>query len=74
MPRDVMALVWAMRGLVQAAGEVAREVWRRFLDIQLVGMRSAGPISSAPPISPAAAVGASSATPPRQLSELAPRP
>ena len=58
---DVMALVLAMRGLVQAAGEVAPEAWQRFLDIQLAGMRAAGPVSSAPPISS------------RQLSKLASR-
>ena len=58
---DVMALVLAMRGLVQATGEVAPEAWQRFLDIQLAGMRAAGPLSSAPPISP------------RQLANLAPR-
>jgi AcrR family transcriptional regulator len=58
---DVMVLVWAMRGLVQAAGEVAPGAWQRFLDIQLAGMRAAGPLSSAPPVSS------------RQLSKLAPR-
>jgi len=58
---DVMALVWAMRGLVQAAGEVAPEAWQRFLDIQLAGMRAAGPLSSAPPVSS------------RQLARLAPQ-
>jgi AcrR family transcriptional regulator len=58
---DVMALIWAMRGLVQAAGEVAPRAWQRFLDIQLAGMRAAGPLSSAPPMSS------------RQLSKLAPR-
>ena len=58
---DVMALVLAMRGLVQAAGEVAPEAWQRFLDIQLAGLRAAGPVSSAPPISS------------RQLSKLASR-
>jgi len=58
---DVMALVLAMRGLVQAAGEVAPEAWQRFLDIQLAGMRAAGPLSSAPPISL------------RQLAKLAPQ-
>ena len=58
---DVMALVLAMRGLVQAAGEVAPDAWRRFLDIHLAGMRAAGPVSSAPPISS------------RQLSKLASR-
>ena len=58
---DVMVLVLAMRGLVQAAGEVAPEAWQRFLDIQLAGLRAAGPVSSAPPISS------------RQLSKLASR-
>ena len=49
-----------MRGLVQAAGEVAPGAWQRFLDIQLAGMRAVGPLSSAPLSS-------------RQLSTLAPR-
>jgi AcrR family transcriptional regulator len=57
---DVMALIWAMRGLIQAAGEVAPEAWQRFLDIQLAGLRAAGPLSSTPPISSG------------QLSKLAP--
>jgi AcrR family transcriptional regulator len=48
---DVMALVWAMRGLVQAAGESAPQAWPRFLDIQLAGMRTAGRLSRVPPIS-----------------------
>ncbi len=48
---DVMALIWAMRGLVQTAGEVAPKTWQRFLDIQLAGMRAAGPLSSQPPMS-----------------------
>jgi AcrR family transcriptional regulator len=37
---DVMVLIWAMRGLVQATGEVPAGAWRRFLDIQLAGMRA----------------------------------
>jgi AcrR family transcriptional regulator len=37
---DVMALIWGMRGLVQA-GEVAPQGWRRFLDIHLAGLRAA---------------------------------
>ena len=37
---DVMALIWAMRGLVQA-GEVAPQDWQRFLDIHLAGLRAA---------------------------------
>lgn len=59
---DVMALIWAMRGLVQAADEIAPQAWQRFLDIQLAGLRASGPLSSTPPISS------------RQLSRLAPRP
>ena len=35
---DVMALMRAMRGLIQAAGEPPG--WQRFLDIHLAGMRS----------------------------------
>jgi hypothetical protein len=42
---DVMAVVWAIRGIVQAAGEIAPEVWRRHLDIHLAGMRAPGPLS-----------------------------
>jgi AcrR family transcriptional regulator len=37
---DVMALIWAMRGLVQAAGEVTPAAWQRYLDIHLAGMRA----------------------------------
>jgi hypothetical protein len=47
---DVMALIWAMRGLVQAAGEVTPAAWQRYLDIHLAGMRAAGPLSEAPSI------------------------
>ena len=40
---DVMALVSALRGLVQTAGDIAQEQqeWHRFLDIHLAGMRDA---------------------------------
>ena len=37
---DVMALIWAMRGLVQAGG-VALPDWQRFLDVHLAGLRAA---------------------------------
>jgi AcrR family transcriptional regulator len=47
-PGDVMALVLAMRGLVQAAGEVDPAAWPRFLDIHLAGLRTAPPPSSRP--------------------------
>jgi AcrR family transcriptional regulator len=45
---DITALVWAMRGLAQAAGDAAPESWQRFLDIHLAGMRTATPLCSAP--------------------------
>jgi AcrR family transcriptional regulator len=58
---DVLALVWAMRGLVQATGEVAPGAWQRFLDIHLAGLQAPGPLSRTPALSS------------RQLSKLAPR-
>ena len=45
---DVMALVWALRGLVQAPGEVAPQGWQRFLDIHLAGLRAGRPLTAAP--------------------------
>jgi AcrR family transcriptional regulator len=39
---DVMALTWAMRGLVEAAAEADPDSWQRFLDIHLAGMRVPG--------------------------------
>ena len=38
---DVMALVWALRGLVQATGDAAPAAWPRFLAIHLAGLRAA---------------------------------
>jgi AcrR family transcriptional regulator len=47
---DVLALIWAMRGLVQATGEVAPRAWQRFLDIHLSGMQASGPLSDSPAV------------------------
>jgi AcrR family transcriptional regulator len=58
---DVMALIWAMRGLTETAGEVAPGTWQRFLDIHLAGLRAPGPLSATPPLSAG------------QLAELLPR-
>jgi len=58
---DVMALIWAMRGLTEATGGVAPGAWQRFLDIHLAGLRAAGPLSDRPAMSPG------------QLVELLPR-
>jgi hypothetical protein len=59
---DVMALIWAMRGLTETTGEVARDTWQRFLDIHLAGLCSPGLLSGRPALSAG------------QLSELLPRP
>jgi AcrR family transcriptional regulator len=59
---DVMALVWGMRGLTEVAGEVAPGTWQRFLDIHLAGLRTPGPLSATPSMSPG------------QLAKLLPRP
>lgn len=37
---DVTALISAMRGMVQTSGDVTPELWQRFLDIHLAGMRA----------------------------------
>ncbi|HEV2633873.1 MAG TPA: helix-turn-helix domain-containing protein [Actinocrinis sp.] len=49
-PGDVMAMLWSMRGLIEAVGDMAPECWKRYLDIHLSGMRSAGPLSQNPAI------------------------
>jgi AcrR family transcriptional regulator len=40
---DAMALILAMRGLVQAPGDLDPAAWQRFLDIHLAGLRTAAP-------------------------------
>ena len=50
---DVMALVWSIRGVVQAVGDVAPRAWRRHLDIHLAGLRTAGPLSGTTAVTPA---------------------
>jgi AcrR family transcriptional regulator len=39
-PSDVAALISGMRGLVQTSGNTAPEIWQRFLDIHLAGLRA----------------------------------
>jgi hypothetical protein len=48
---DVMAVIWAMRGLTETTGEIAPETWQRFLDIHLAGLRAPGPLSTSPSMS-----------------------
>ncbi|WUH89818.1 TetR/AcrR family transcriptional regulator [Streptomyces sp. NBC_00433] len=46
---DVMAIAWALRGIVETAGPIAPEAWQRHLDIQLAGLRVIGvPSAHAP--------------------------
>ena len=40
---DIMSLIWAMRGLIQTAGEQAPTPWQRFLDIHLAGLCADAP-------------------------------
>lgn len=37
---DVMAITWALRGVIDTAGDIATRSWQRHLEIQLAGMRS----------------------------------
>jgi AcrR family transcriptional regulator len=36
---DITALIWAMRGLAQATGEITPQAWQRFLRFHLAGLR-----------------------------------
>jgi AcrR family transcriptional regulator len=36
---DITALIWAMRGLTQAAGDMDPQAWQRFLNFHLAGLR-----------------------------------
>jgi AcrR family transcriptional regulator len=46
---DVTALIWAIRGLVQATTDLAPDAWHRYLAIHLAGLRDPGPLTGAPP-------------------------
>jgi AcrR family transcriptional regulator len=48
---DVMALIWAMRGLTEVTGGAAPGTWQRFLDIHLAGLSAPGPLSATPSMS-----------------------
>jgi AcrR family transcriptional regulator len=45
---DVMALILAMRGLVQAPGDLDPAAWQRFLDIHLAGLQASARSGRAP--------------------------
>lgn len=38
---DVMTTAWALRGVIDTAGDIATRAWERHLEIHLAGMRSA---------------------------------
>jgi len=47
---DVMALVWALRGVVETSGPVAPDAWRRFAALHLAGLRAPGRLDGLPPL------------------------
>lgn len=50
---DVMAMIWGMRGLIEACGDVAPDAWQRYLDLHLAALRAPLPLNIRPPISAA---------------------
>jgi AcrR family transcriptional regulator len=48
---DVMATIWALRGIIETTGSVAPHAWERYLDIHLTGLRSTGTPSDKPALS-----------------------
>jgi AcrR family transcriptional regulator len=50
---DVLATVWALRGIVETTGTVAPHAWERHLDIHLAGLRSPTEPSAHPALSEA---------------------
>jgi AcrR family transcriptional regulator len=50
---DVMATVWALRGIIETTGSVAVHAWKRHLDIHLAGLRATGSPSREPALTPA---------------------
>ncbi|MFG1806791.1 TetR/AcrR family transcriptional regulator [Streptomyces sp. NPDC049040] len=46
---DIMALIWGLRGIVETSGAVVPDAWRRHLDIQLAGLRTARVPQDSPP-------------------------
>jgi AcrR family transcriptional regulator len=45
---DVMALIWGMRGLVQATADLPPDAWQRYLSIHLAGLRFLGGANQPP--------------------------
>lgn len=47
---DIMALMWALRGVVETSGAVVPDAWQRHLEIHLAGLRAAAPPSERPAV------------------------
>jgi AcrR family transcriptional regulator len=47
---DIMTLIWGLRGIVETSGTVVPDAWKRHLDIQLAGLRSAAPSGPQPAV------------------------
>lgn len=50
---DVMALVWALRAIIETSAGVAPDAWRRFLELHLAALRPSAAAPRAPAISAA---------------------
>jgi len=50
---DLTVILWAIRGILEATGELAADAWQRHLELLIAGMRPAGPDLVHPPISQA---------------------
>ncbi|WP_375478617.1 TetR/AcrR family transcriptional regulator [uncultured Jatrophihabitans sp.] len=48
---DVLATIWAIRGIVESSGTVTPRAWQRHLDLQLRAFSGAGGASQLPPLS-----------------------
>jgi AcrR family transcriptional regulator len=59
---DVLATVWALRGIVETTGTVAPHAWERHLDIHLAGLRSPAEPSARPGLTDAELARINSAT------------
>lgn len=50
---DVTVMLWALRGVVEDAGDTAPDAWRRHLELTLAGLRPGGAVLVHPPLSSA---------------------
>ncbi len=48
---DILALIWAMRGIIESSGAVTARGWRRHLDLHISSLRSSLRLSNEPAVS-----------------------